>query len=486
LKNKTIKSAFFWQLLNVSFQAILQFAFIIISTRILPKEVHGTFAILNALIFVLTISSDGGVSSALIQKKNINKYHISIAFYFTLIVSLLLFITMFFLASPISSFYEGKIEIMEIRVASLVFIVMAVGKVSESFLIKDFRFKEIFISRSISVFIGNVIVLYILAINGFGIYAFIFAFLTAQVLQSGLNYYFAKHSFAFYWNKKELKELFFFGSSFTILRITNYAAAQMDKLLIGKFYSVYALSIYEKGQYISKMPSKYLGNVFDSVLFSTFSKTEKEQIKRSYFLKSSIALFSLGIYFSFLFFFNAELLVKVFLGKDWLDSIIYLQILSTLIPSILLARLGDVVVRAENKMYNSLPIKIVFLILIAGAILLFKEKPLVFVTKLIVGCYFAHGLMMIFISCKILKVRYLNILKRIVIITLCFVPLLAKYYFISILDISYIIKFLIYTLTDLLLIGIVVYIFRNNPIIKSIKQSINDIIRKRFKNKLNE
>lgn len=457
-----IQKAFKWQLLNISIQAILQIAFIMISARVLPQEIHGAFAILYAFVFVMAISSDVGVSTALIQRKDINLKHTSIAFYSSLCISLVLFLFVFLFSKYISVFYDQKIKVQDIRWASLIFIFMAIGKVSESFLIKNFRFKEIFISKSLSYFIGSIIVMYFLAINGFGLYALIIGFITTQSLNSILFFLWTRHSLLLRFGKKEFKDLYYFGSSFTLLRIVNYLSSQIDKLLMGKYLPLDTLSLYDKGQYIAKMPPKYIGNTIDSILFSAFSKIEDIEIKKNYLEKIVALIFGVSCYFAIVIFFNSSIIVKSILGPDWIDSAPFLRILAISIPAIILARIGDIVVRSENKMFRSLPIKIIFLIILLLSILVFRNASYLSLTAGIVVAYWIHALLMLFLSLSIVNANYLKMIKVIFVISAFTILVSLKYYLLS----HYIqndwLFLIINFFIDVILIAVIILIFKND------------------------
>lgn len=467
-----IKSAFKWQVLNISLQALLQFAFIMISARVLPKEVHGAFAILNSFIFVLSITSEGGVSSAIVQRTNINKRHISISFYITIALSLFLFLLIAGFSPAIADFYNQKITSKEIILASMIFIFKSIGSVSKAFLVRDFRFKQIFLADNTSFIIGNIAVVYVLSLLDYGIYALILGYITTQLLQSLIYYVFAKHTVKLFWGKEEFNHLFHFGASFMLLRITNYLSAQADKLLIGKYFDVAPLSIYEKGQFISKMPPKYLGNSIDAIMFSSFSKMENSQQKNRYFSLIIKGVMILVFFFSVFTFFNASIIVKLILGDNWLDAIPYLKIFAFVMPPIILARLGDVIVRSENKMYFSLPIKIGFLVCIVASVLLLKSGDLLTLTKVIVGVYWLHGLGMLLLSWRILKSDLSKYTTSIIVPIGVGAVFALKYYLVYSLQLGEWLSMGLNVLTDLLIIGLGLYRFRKHPMLLSIKQQV--------------
>lgn len=480
IDKKKIKGAFKWQVLNISTQAILQFAFIMISARVLPKEVHGAFAILYALVFVMTISSEGGVSSALIQRKEVNPKHVSIAFYLTLLLSVTFFLLLTLFSHRIVLFYDEKITENQIFCASLIFVIMALGKVSEAFLIKNFNFKKIFISKNISFFLGNIVVMYIVARFNGGIYALIWGYVATQLFTSILYYSFARHSLRPSFANKEFKELFYFGSSFTLLRIVNYLSSQVDKLLLGKYFSITSLSVYEKGQFLSKMPPKYIGNSIDSIMFSAFAKIELVETKKNYFATITSWIFLITIYFGIVFYFNAQLIIDVILGESWSEVQPYLELLSLTIPALLFARLGDVLVRSENKMFKSIPIKIIFLLSLVTSIYLMKDMELYNVSIAIVACYWLHGVLMLILSTNLLRIYPQLILTKMIGPVLIGIILYAKYWFLhNSINISSLWMMLLHLISDTLVISLIYYKFKAHPKLQPIKLIISAFLGKR-------
>lgn len=393
----------------------------------IPKEIHGAFAIINSIVFLVTLFSEGGVGSALIQRKIINEKHVSISFYITLIISLCFFITLYFLSGYIEAFYDGKIEAIHIKIASFSFLTMAIGKVSRALLVKEFRFKEIFISSSLSFFIGYIVCGIYLANAGYGIWSFILALLIFQTLKSALFFFFARHSLTFSYGKEEFNQIVYFGSSFTLIRITNYISAQIDKILLGKLIDTGSLGLFEKAQFISKMPAKYVGNTIDSVLFSYISKVEQKEKKEQYFALIAGLLFIIGGYFGVVIYFNAQIFINILLGANWDEVIPLLEVLAISIPFVLLGRLSDILVRAENKIFYSAPIKIIYILLIVSSIFLVYQESLLKIISYLVGCVVIHGVLMIGMIVKTLKFSIVKILTKNVFAFLCIVLLFFKY-----------------------------------------------------------
>jgi len=425
-----VQSAIIWQFLNIIIQGVLQLFFIAITARLLPKEVHGAFAIINAIVFLVTLFSEGGVGSALIQQKESNEKDISIAFYTTVLISFSLFLLIFFLSDFISNFYEFKIKASHIKVASLSFVSMTLGKVSRALLIKEFEFKKIFISNITSFIIGYMLCGILLAYNGFGIWSLIFAILIYQSIMSLLFYFFARHSLKFRYGKKEFDRIFYFGSSFTLVRISNYLSSQIDKILLGRLIDTGILGVFEKSQFIAKMPSKYVGNTIDSVLFSYISKVGNKSEKEEYFGLILGLLFLIGTYFGIVLFIYSKIFVFTLLGENWLEVIPLLQIFSLSIPFVLVARLGDIMIRAENKIFYSLPIKIFYISMIVCSIFLQYQNGINTVSGYIVASIIIHSILIISVIIGTLHFNLINLFKKNLYCAFFFLLLISKYYFI--------------------------------------------------------
>jgi len=474
LQKAKVKNAFKWQVLSVSTQAVLQLAYIMVSARVLPKEAHGAYAIINSFIFILNITSQGGMSPAIIQSKKVNKTHISIAFYSTLALSLLMFLLMCVFSGLIAKFYDFKISRFELIAASLIFIFEALGSVSRALLIRKFRFKELFISSSSGFFIGNIVIMYILSLYGYGVYSLIFGFVTTKLLVAIFLHSFAKHSYRFSWKKEEFKYLLKFGSSSILLNITNYLSSQIDKLLLGKYFSTTTLSIYERGQFISKMPTKYIGNGLDPIMFSSFSKMEEKKEKGYFFSEILKIVLSIMAIAAVLTYFNSESIIKLILGDKWMKSLPLLKIFTVMMPAMILARIGDIITRSENKMFQSVWVKVGFLGALILTIFGAKSNSMVYITKLIAIVYWLHAIAMFLLSLSILKLNIKQYIKPFItpiIITCIFV---LKYYLIQTINN---LDQLIVLILNLILDGIIIigigYYFRNHSIIKAFRKNKN-------------
>jgi len=405
------QQALYWQIGNVVVSAVLQLLFLTFSSRLIPKEVHGSFAILNSLIFLASMFSEGGVGSALIQRKNINKRHVSIAFYFSFLISIILFALLFFSAEFFESLYSSKITANHVRFASTAFIAMTLGKISGSLLIRNFEFKKIFIVNSVSYFVAYILVGLVLAYTMRSLWAFIIALIMFHLIKALLNYYYYRHSFNFHFRREEFRQIFDYGSSFTVLRLIAYITGQVDKIILGKLISANALGVFEKSQFISKMPSKYIGISINSVLFSYLSKIAVVEKKNSLIKVLLVILILLSGNLGIILYYNSDLIVYILLGESWLDVSPLLRILAWNVPLMLVAMLCDIVVRSENIILYSIPIKFTYALLIMYVLIRFYDFGLESLFQYLVLLSLIHTMSMLLLISKYLKINWIDMLS---------------------------------------------------------------------------
>ena len=95
----------------------------IILARLLLPEIFGQLAILMVFINLSQMIIEGGLNSALIQKKEVDEEDYSSVFILSIIIAVLMVLILFFTAPLIASFYDAPEIIWPLRVYSFVLII---------------------------------------------------------------------------------------------------------------------------------------------------------------------------------------------------------------------------------------------------------------------------------------------------------------------------------------------------------------------------
>ena len=408
---KKAVSSLNWQVLTLTCQALATIVFLMIKSRIISKEAFGVYAIVSIMIALLQMFTEFGFGAALIQRKENKPAHISIAFYSTLLAGIFIYTIIFFTSPLIVSFYENKFDTSILLAIGFNIIILSLGVVSKSLIMKDLEFKKLFFVVFFSNFLGNIFGI-ILALYGYEIWALISINIFMNILSVVFAFILKPHSLKIIFDINSAKEIFNFGAGLTLLRLFNQLSNQIDKLIIGKTMSTSVLGLYERSMFIAIMPRVYVGNTLDGVLFSTLSKIQSNlaQVQFVFFRLISIMVLFIG-YISLNVYFLSEEIILVILGEKWIEASSILQILSFLIFFQIFSRFSDTLIRAKNALYKSSIVKFIFLGVNIGCIIIALPYGINAVSWMIVVSGGIHSIMMIFLSIKVMETDWISFLK---------------------------------------------------------------------------
>lgn len=359
-----LKNAGLWQSLQIVIQVVTQFGYMAVMARLLSKSDFGLMAMANGFIGIGMLFSTAGMGTALIQHKKPTQRHMNAAFHGSVLLSLLVFIILYFSSGKIANFYNQPDLELIVKVIGFGIILNSINSVSRSLLQKHFKFK---ITANVTIFVTlfGYSLGVILAFLNYGVWSLIFASLSISLLNAIIMFYYApvKLSFKFYF--KEFKELFSFGFGMILLSVNNYLASGGLNLVLGKIMIPSQLGVFERSNQIKTLPSSYLGNVLDTIMFPAMSEIQNERERLFHVYQHSLGLVNtiLMPVALFLIVFAKEV-VLILLGANWIDAIIPLQIMFVVLPFSASGRMADSVVRATGLIYKNVVRKFIYVLVL--------------------------------------------------------------------------------------------------------------------------
>ena len=142
LRGRTI-SGMFWSFLQKFGTMTISFVSNIVLARLLTPEDYGCIGMLMIFITLANTFIDGGLGSALIQKKEPTEEDYSTIFYWNLIISIILYIFLYISASLIAQFYDLPLLSSILKIQVIVLIINSLSIIQFNRLKKQLKFKEI-------------------------------------------------------------------------------------------------------------------------------------------------------------------------------------------------------------------------------------------------------------------------------------------------------------------------------------------------------
>lgn len=304
----------------------VQFLLGLVMARLLTPEDFGAIAMLSIFIAISTTFIDSGFANALIRKIDRTDVDYSTVFYFNIVVSIVCYLLLFFLAPWVSRFYEMPILCPVLRVQSLTLILNSLFAIHNTRLTINIDFKGLArINLAAAIISGLAGVA--MACLGMGIWALVYQVIIASVVNIILLWAYSKWIPLLSFSWKSFRDLFSFGSKLMMAGLLNTIVDNLNSLVIGKYFSSRDLGYYNRGTNFARFPSNNISGVLQKVTFPIMAKIQDDDKHLINVYRKNIQITSMCIFFAcMLLAALAKPIILLILSDKWAESIIYLQI----------------------------------------------------------------------------------------------------------------------------------------------------------------
>lgn len=327
LKQKAIRGVFWSAIEKFSAQGV-QFVLGIILARLLTPRDYGLVGMLAIFIAISQTFVLSGFGSALIQKKDRDEKDFSTTFYYNIIVALIFYAILFFLAPFIARFYNEPLLVNLTRSISLTLVIEAFSVVQLAKFTINVDFKSQSKASLSSVIISGIVGI-TLAYQGFGVWALVAQSLTRGLINVIMLWIISKWMPRDGFSYVRFKKLFSFGSRLLLAGIIHSIAQNISKIVIGKAFSTQTLGFYTRADQFARFPSvnmeSILGRVTFPVLCSIHNDREQLLAKHHQIIRlAALVIFPTMVGLIIL----AQPLILSILTEKWASSIWMLRIIS--------------------------------------------------------------------------------------------------------------------------------------------------------------
>ena len=328
ISRSIVVKSFLWKLFEkCSVQGVSFIVSIILARLLLPEE-YGIISLVLVFINLANVIIEGGLSTALIQKKDADDKDFSTVFFSSVIMSTLLYILLYALSPLIADFYNQETLTPVIRVISISLLFGAVNSVQRAYVSKYMLFNRLFKCSFISVLTSGCIGI-LMAYKGFGVWALVCQHLLSSVLTFITMWFFIRWRPLLIFSKERFIQLFDFGWKILTSNILISLFVNIRSLLIGRFFAPSSLAFFDKGKLFPSLIMDNVGTSIQTVLLPILSMEQDNRNRVKAMLRRSIKTSSLFIFPLMIgLAICAEPLVKLILTEKWLPVVPFIQIFS--------------------------------------------------------------------------------------------------------------------------------------------------------------
>jgi O-antigen/teichoic acid export membrane protein len=307
---------------------LLNLGSIMVLGRLLTPRDYGLIGMVTAVTGFAAVFKDLGLSTATIQRSQINHAQVSTLFWINVAISALLAGVVMVL-SPLVAWFYGEPQLVPITIAlGAAFIVTGVSVQHLALLRRQMRFGATATIDVIALAVGALCGI-LAAWRGLGHWALV-CLAYGQLTTSTVLIWYAsgwrpgppvRHS--------GIRGILKFGGNLTGFGLVNYLVRNLDNVLIGWYWGPASLGLYTRAYGILLMPLQQINQPMTSVALPTLSRLQDQpQRYRACYTKGILLAAGIGMPIVVATFVLADLVVPLILGKNWTGAVMIYRVLA--------------------------------------------------------------------------------------------------------------------------------------------------------------
>jgi O-antigen/teichoic acid export membrane protein len=316
-----------WQFAQTFGRQAIAFGVSLVLARLLGPDSFGMMSMVNLYIAFVTIFVQQGVSSALIQRRDVAPAHLSTAFWFGIgCATVACLITA--IASPIvASLFAQPRLVPLILAASLGLLISAVGGVHEALFLRQLDFRRPAVRLLVATLLGGATGIS-MAISGFGVWSLIGLHLGTSLASTALLWSLSTWRPRLMFSWAHLRDLLGLSSSLFSSSLLWFFASRADHFFIGRFLGSAELGVYSVAGRLPELLRTSIGGPIGRVALPILSRLQESPAKQREVVENTMNVLALTGFPIFLGLAAlAPTAVPVFFGSKWILAIEPLQAL---------------------------------------------------------------------------------------------------------------------------------------------------------------
>lgn len=319
LKGRSVRGGFVTGL-SQGLKLFIQIGSTALLARILTPADYGLVAMTAVMVGLLGLFKDAGLTSATIQRQQLDHEQVSSLFWINLGVGIVLALLLLLLSPAIAMFYnEPRVAAIAVALA-ITFVFGGLSVQHQALLRRQMRFRALAVVEVTSILAGVAIGI-AMAVHGFGYWSLVGITVgTAFISMFGAWV-------AVPWvpgapkSSRGLGELVRFGTDVLRFNLVNFFSRQADTILIGRFWGETSLGLYDKAYSLLMLPIRQMNAPLAAIAVPALSRSAADTAQfRRYFLRGLELVTSVTVPVIVVIALFADEVVLLWLGSDWMES----------------------------------------------------------------------------------------------------------------------------------------------------------------------
>lgn len=310
----------FFTLAAQAAKIVLQFASVIVLSRLLSPHDYGLLAMVLVVVGVGEIFRDFGLTSASIQAPVLTRGQRDNLFWINTAIGVGLTIVMYFLATPIE-LVTGEPEIVGIvQWLSLIFILNGLATQHRANLARELKFRALAIIDVAAAAIALAIAI-VAAVLGAGYGALVLQQLGSGVVVLVGVLIAGRWLPKWYSRRSSVRELVTFGWNIVATNLLVYGGSQVDTVLVGLKFGTEPLGLYNRAYQLVMTPLGQVRGPTKNVALPVLSRVQEDPPRFDNYVTAAQLMLGYGLGIPLILVTAlADPIVRIMLGIEWLGA----------------------------------------------------------------------------------------------------------------------------------------------------------------------
>jgi O-antigen/teichoic acid export membrane protein len=323
-----VYSGVVWSLVHTWGAQAVNLLVIIVLARLLTPEMFGLVALASVFVSLVKSYVDQGLSTALVQRKELEPEHFDVVFWASIVVGLSCTIATALAAPLIAAAFKNQELEQVVRGLSIVFLLDGLSVVQQAVLRRNLAFRMIAVRSLAAVGAGGIVGV-TSALAGFEVMSLVLQQITVAFVGAVVLWFSVAWRPRFSFSIKHARDLVAFGYNILGIRLLTFATRRSDDLLIGYFLGAVLLGYYVVAYKLYKVMLDVLAAVVSRVALPALSHLQADvKAFRSGVLQATRLVATVAFPFFLGVAVLANAVVPVMFGSQWTPAVPVVQILS--------------------------------------------------------------------------------------------------------------------------------------------------------------
>lgn len=270
-----LRNSLFWSVGGRYLTLVLQLLSFFILARLLTPTDIGLYSVAAALIGLVQVLREFGVSSYLVQEKNLTEAHIRTAFTISFILATFLCLLILAVAPFAADFYrEPRLEAV-VQVLGLSFLLIPFSSTAQALLTREMKFQALFwISTASSVI--SILAALAFAYFGHGYWSLVWSSLIATLISVVGNAIAARGGLIHRLSLECWRSVLSFGSQSVAGRVVAEISMSFNDLVAGRILGMAEVGILSRAQGVMNLFHRDFIGAIRNVAYPAFAQAHRE------------------------------------------------------------------------------------------------------------------------------------------------------------------------------------------------------------------